>query len=205
MGQIDALIAARVSKPSGIVAGEVPVWNGTGWDRSSVTKVSLSSITDPGAGKVVTSTGAGAIAAYPPGYEFSYTERTTTYTSAATTTTGATTILSSGALSFDGSTKIRVEFYCPSVTLTTSGACSSWIVMDGSASATSLVARSIFTSAPPSDGDTHYGFVEFTPAAGSHTFTAIGVVSAGSGSWFAGASFPNTGNYVPMALKVSKA
>lgn len=44
MAQIDALIAARAAKPAGIAAGEVPVWNGTGWDRSSVTRVGPTSL-----------------------------------------------------------------------------------------------------------------------------------------------------------------
>ncbi len=44
MDSIDTLLAARVNKPSGIVSGEVPVWNGTGWARSSVTKIGNSSL-----------------------------------------------------------------------------------------------------------------------------------------------------------------
>jgi hypothetical protein len=44
MAQIDALIAGRALKPSGIVSGEVPVWNGTTWVRSSVTNVGPSSL-----------------------------------------------------------------------------------------------------------------------------------------------------------------
>lgn len=39
MDAIDALIAANPTKPSGIVSGEVPVWNGTTWVRSSVTRI----------------------------------------------------------------------------------------------------------------------------------------------------------------------
>jgi hypothetical protein len=44
MDAIDTLIAARIGKPSGIVSGEVPVWNGSGWDRSSVTKIGTGSL-----------------------------------------------------------------------------------------------------------------------------------------------------------------
>ena len=46
MGQIDALIAARdatiaskVASPAGILSGEVPVWNGSAWVRSSATGI----------------------------------------------------------------------------------------------------------------------------------------------------------------------
>jgi hypothetical protein len=44
MDSIDALLVARVVKPSGIVSGEVPVWNGTSWVRSSVTNVGAASL-----------------------------------------------------------------------------------------------------------------------------------------------------------------
>jgi hypothetical protein len=39
MDAIDSLLDSYVSKPSGITAGEVPVWNGTTWARSSVTRI----------------------------------------------------------------------------------------------------------------------------------------------------------------------
>lgn len=50
MDAIDALVTARVAKPSGIAAGEAPVWNGSGWDRSSVTRIGSSSLGSGGAG-----------------------------------------------------------------------------------------------------------------------------------------------------------
>lgn len=44
MAIIDTLIAGRVQKPAGIASGEVAVWNGSGWDRSTVTKIGNSSL-----------------------------------------------------------------------------------------------------------------------------------------------------------------
>lgn len=44
MAAIDALIAAAPSKPAGIVSGEVPVWNGSTWVRSSVTNIGPTSL-----------------------------------------------------------------------------------------------------------------------------------------------------------------
>lgn len=44
MDSIDALIAARVPSPTGVASGEVPVWNGTAWVRSSVTRIGPSSL-----------------------------------------------------------------------------------------------------------------------------------------------------------------
>jgi hypothetical protein len=44
MDAIDALLAARVVKPAGIVSGEAAVWNGASWDRSSVTKITANGV-----------------------------------------------------------------------------------------------------------------------------------------------------------------
>jgi hypothetical protein len=44
MDSIDALLLQRVLKPAGVVSGEVPVWNGTTWVRSSATNVAPSSL-----------------------------------------------------------------------------------------------------------------------------------------------------------------
>lgn len=44
MDTIDTLIAGRAAKPAGIVSGEVPVWDGTNWVRSSVTRIGASSL-----------------------------------------------------------------------------------------------------------------------------------------------------------------
>lgn len=44
MAAIQTALNARVSAPSGIATGEVPVWNGTTWARSTTTHISASSL-----------------------------------------------------------------------------------------------------------------------------------------------------------------
>lgn len=44
MAAIQTALSARTSKPSGIASGEVPVWNGSAWVRSSVTNVGATSL-----------------------------------------------------------------------------------------------------------------------------------------------------------------
>lgn len=44
MDAIDSLIAGRVGTPAGIAAGEVPVWDGSAWVRSSATRIGASSL-----------------------------------------------------------------------------------------------------------------------------------------------------------------
>lgn len=43
MTAIQTALSARVNKPSGIASGEVPVWNGSSWVRSSTTNISANS------------------------------------------------------------------------------------------------------------------------------------------------------------------
>lgn len=45
MAAIQTAFNNKASKPSGIVSGEVPVWNGTGWARSSVTPINATNLT----------------------------------------------------------------------------------------------------------------------------------------------------------------
>lgn len=44
MAAIQTALNARVSAPAGIATGEVPVWNGTTWARSTTTRISASSL-----------------------------------------------------------------------------------------------------------------------------------------------------------------
>jgi hypothetical protein len=44
IAQIDALIAARIGTPAGITTGEIPVWNGSTWVRSSTLRPAQSSL-----------------------------------------------------------------------------------------------------------------------------------------------------------------
>lgn len=44
MAQIDALIASRIGTPAGIATGELPVWNGSTWVRSSTLRPAQSSL-----------------------------------------------------------------------------------------------------------------------------------------------------------------
>jgi hypothetical protein len=62
MQAIDALLQGRVPSPAGIASGEVPVWNGSAWVRSSVTQIGASSLSNTG--KPLGLTGATAATRY---------------------------------------------------------------------------------------------------------------------------------------------
>ena len=71
----------------------------------------------PLAGKVLTGAGATTTLAwkYSPGYEFDYAEFTSPVTLAGTTEGAATTIVTSNAITYDGSTIVMIQAYIPNL------------------------------------------------------------------------------------------
>lgn len=72
MDAIDTLLNSYVTKPSGLGSGDVPVWNGTTWVRSSVTQVSPTGLGtgSPSASTFLRGDGAwaGAFSTYTPSW-----------------------------------------------------------------------------------------------------------------------------------------
>lgn len=88
-----AVADAAVAKPSAPSTSQGLVWNGSAW-----------------------------VAAYPPGFEFSYDEVTGNVATAATTEATATTLKTATAVTFDGSTVVEIEFSCPILTVAANAA-----------------------------------------------------------------------------------
>lgn len=63
-------------------------------------------------GKVLVGDGTDVVSGYPPGYEFAYNEFTSPVSVTATTEAGADVIVTSSAVTYDGSTIVRIEFGC---------------------------------------------------------------------------------------------
>jgi hypothetical protein len=57
MDEIDTLIGGRIESPASPATGDVPVWNGTDWVKSSTTKMSEAGIEPGDEGDVLTTTG----------------------------------------------------------------------------------------------------------------------------------------------------
>lgn len=99
MDALDSLLAsgAFATKPAGIASGEVPVWNGTTWVRSSVTPIGSSSLVQAA------------------GFEYAYGQITAIVNLTATVEASADTIVAAPSITLDGSTPVWVEFFSPSV------------------------------------------------------------------------------------------
>lgn len=141
-----------------------------------------------------------------PTLEMAYVEFTTTKTATSSTETSAVTVVSAGAVTFDGSTKVRIEFFSPHMepsdnsnqgilTLFDGNTSSpvgqlAWVFGGGSSSAYPIMAAR-----------------ELTPSAASHTyFVGIldgGAISAQHARVIAGSG--GTGTLLPGFIRISKA
>lgn len=163
--------------------------------------------TDSAITKIVFPNGTVAIASHvatvtPPGYEYDYVEVSSgnvsiTHTSEA----AADTIVTANAVSYDGSTKIMIEFFCVFGAPPAGNVNIVFVLYDGS---TSLGKWGQFTN---SDG-TNAGRIpirlsrRLTPSNASHTYSVRAYVDSGTGTVNNGAG--GSGNYMPLFIRQTK-
>jgi hypothetical protein len=131
---------------------------------------------------------------FMPGFEYDYVERTTALTVSATTAAGANVFIDGNAVTYDGSTRIKVECFAPYFQGNNFIAVSLW---DGSTDLGSVAQSNVNSPVPC------YGVRFVTPSAASHTFhfkawrgTTSGEVNADVGG---------AGTRVPGFLRITRA
>jgi len=136
------------------------------------------------------------------GFEINYTQKTTATFITSTTAASPTTILSPGAITFDGS-PVLVTFYCPDMQPPNSAGSSITVwLYEGSTQIARLVyyqpdsATQVVTSVMAA--------YRFTPTAASHTYTIAGLVSVNSGSPFVDGGAGGSGNPSPCFVRFTK-
>lgn len=141
--------------------------------------------------------------ALPQGHEFDYAEVTSGTSVTATAEASANTVVSGNAVTYDGSTRIHVQVFCPSI-LPDLGASQRSILFwlfDGSSS----IGR-IGAAVTPAAANMHVPFTGarlLTPSNASHTYSLRATVSAGTGTASAGAG--GAGNVMPAYIRIVKA
>jgi hypothetical protein len=137
------------------------------------------------AGKVAVATGTHtATEQWPPGYEFTYVAVTSPVTISATSEAAANTVVTAGAVTFDGSTIVMVQFYCmaaPGATATSS--IQFWLYDGGS----SIGLIGYFQAATGQESSVK-AEIRLTPSSASHTYSirasrgvSNGLIDAGTG------------------------
>jgi hypothetical protein len=118
----------------------------------------------------------------------------------ATTAATAPALITAPAVATNGTTRIKVEFFCGSVGGNATAAVTSSYLFDGTTQI-GILNRSNLTANVEVP---HYGLVFLTPVAGSHTYSVRGVVSGGASSYQAGTGAG--GSFIlPMVLRVTRA
>lgn len=152
---------------------------------------------------VASSSSAGSWA-YPPGFEISYTQITGNVNVASTTEATGTTIISPGAITFDG-TLVLVHLFCFAVQVDTSAAGDAVVLslFEGATQITRMArADTVITTA-----GTNYNvnaFYHFTPTAASHTYTITAFATSTTGTPKVIAGSGGTGGSAPSFVRFTK-
>ncbi|HJS93745.1 MAG TPA: hypothetical protein VJ741_05740 [Solirubrobacteraceae bacterium] len=173
---VQTALSARPSTPAGIAAGEAMIWNGSTFVRSSVTKLSISSLSGFPNDATQALKGDGTWG-QPPDFEIGYDQVTSGSIAISGTTQAApTTVITSSSYTFDGSPVIAEVFFPEVLPGTAVGAALNFGIYVGGASVANL---GIVQNATASTFRIPTLMrLRFAPAAGARIYT-IGVWATG--------------------------
>lgn len=155
-------------------------------------------------GRLLRSTGTTVSWTDPPGFEYDYAEIQASVSPTATTEGTANTVVTGNAVTYDGSTKVLIEFYAETIRPRTDGTAGSimiYLYQDGTS-----IGR--FGLAHKSDAvAANWGVPcriarRMTPSNGSHTYSIRAAVSGGTG--LISASTGGLGAAMPAFLRITK-
>jgi hypothetical protein len=130
--------------------------------------------------------------------ELAYATYTATLAVSATTEAGANAVVTTPAYTYDGATRVKVEFDAPRYVI--NGATAAVVVMFRD---TTAIGWCFYHEVTAASSIKMNGEIYDTPAAGSHTYTAKIFQGASTGSLIAGVGGP--GNNKPATLRVERA
>lgn len=155
------------------------------------------------AGQTLRSAGAAAANtwAYPPGYEFDYAQFTGDVNISATTSATANTVVTAGAVTYDGSTIIIINFFAPICYFDSTDRRITFVLYDGSTE----LGQPGHLWGKGDAADTRHPVnlsVRVTPSAASHTYSIRAYTAAGT-QQISGASGAS-GNAYPGFIRQTK-
>lgn len=140
------------------------------------------------------------------GQELAYAEVTGTTNIVGTTTSTATQIVAAPSITVDGNTKIRVEGFFPVTVLNSVNG--GFVVMslyEGGSTDLGWLAQVVSPSAAAAGQQTLYGIREFTPSAGSHTYSINAWTSSTTGTPQVQAGAGGAGTRMPGFIRITRA
>lgn len=178
----------------------MPIISGQSGGSGAISGVTVSGTAAAGQVPVATTAIAGSWK-YPPGFEINYTQATASVTVASTTEATGTTILSPGAIVFDG-TPVLLHFFCMRVnTNTVLGNGVTLSLFEGATQITRL--GLMVTVAAQTQLAPWSLFYRFTPTAASHTYTLTAFSTNANDAQFECGS-GGTGAQSPMFVRFTK-
>lgn len=196
---------AETLMSSGAAAGGVatdPIWDAAG-DLAVGTGANTAAKLSIGAtnGMSLMRVSGAAAWSLPPGTELAYVEFTSPVSVTATTEATANSIVSAGAVSFDGSTRVCIEAFVPYIDpQNTANATTTAYLYDGSSIGLWAQIRQ------PTTAELYVSLYVrqfLTPSNASHTYSLRATTSSGSAAWNAGAG--GSGNIIPGYIRITKA
>lgn len=175
----------------------------SGGAGGAVSGVTVTGTAASGQVPVATSSSAGAWS-YPPGFEINYTQITAPVNVVSTAEATGTTILSPGAITFDGSA-VLLHFYTMGLTTDTAAAADTVIVslFEGATQISRIAfAQTTVTASANSIGVN--GFYRFTPSAASHTYTLTAFATSTTGTPKVLAGNGGTNGNAPAFVRFTK-
>ena len=144
------------------------------------------------------------VPAYPPSHEIAYVEATGFTVITATTEATAQSIVSSGAVTFDG-TSVVLEFFVPRVALTSTSGSSVTAYLYADGVSVGILSQIVNPGAALSSGVAVpvRATRRLTPSAGSHTYSVRFAGSVSGAEVDAGAG--GTGAFLPGFIRITKA
>ncbi len=163
----------------------------------------IADLADPTTGKVIGSAASAAAAVFPPGYELNYTEITSTVNVVATSESAGTTIISPGAIVFDGAPVLCQFFGYYNLPTAAAG---NFLIVSLFESATQITRLGLAKtpSVTAQDAMTLFSQYRFTPTAASHTYTVTAFVASTTGTPAVSASAGGTGSGPPAFVRFVK-
>lgn len=149
--------------------------------------------------------GTGTTYQFPPGHEIGYTQITAPVSIVSTTEATGTTIISPGALTFDGGL-VLVHFFAPYVTRSSSGVSTELTInlFESTTEITRFVPAFTDATANQNTSGGVNGFYRFTPTAGSHTYTVTAWAQSTTGTPAVGAGAGGTTAFAPAFIRFTK-
>lgn len=181
----------------------MPIISGGGGGSGAIGGVTVTGTAAASQVPVASSSSAGAWA-YPPGFEINYTQDTSVTNIVSTTEATGTTILSPGAITFDG-TAVLLTVFIPDIRMPSAAAGNNMIIsLFESSTQIGRLGVIITPSVTAAEGTTFYGQYRFTPTAASHTYTITASVASTTGTPSCGGGAGGTGTPVPKFCRFTK-